>query len=158
MTPTIRPAPVRRSVTVAAGPEKAFEIFTQRMGMWWPAAYHIGAAPYRSAVVEPRQGGRWYEVGEDGSECEWGHVIAWERPSRLVLAWQIDGRFQFDPDLVTEVEIRFEPVGEGSTRVDLEHRNLERMGEAEAPVRATFEGPQGWQGVLALFAEAVGSK
>ena len=105
-------------------------------------------------MLEPRQGGRWYEIGVDGTECDWGRVLQWEPPSRLVLAWQIGGTWQFDPTLVTEVEVRFVPETPNRTRVELEHRDLERFGDAQEPIRAAFESPGGWQGLLDAFAQA----
>lgn len=155
MTLAISPAPVRRSVRVPADPARAFEVFTTKMARWWPPAYKIGPADRIDTVLEPKVGGRWYERDADGSECDWGRVIAWEPPTRLVLAWQIDGRFRYDPDLVTEVEVRFVADGPGATRVELEHRNLERYGEAAEAVRTAFDAPSGWQGVLDSYAAAV---
>src|SRR5262249_25644183 len=105
-------APVRRSVTVEASQQRAFEVFTRRIGEWWPRTHKIGPEPLKSAVLEPRAGGRWYEIGEGGAECEWGRVLSWEEPSRVVLAWQIGADWKFDPALVTEVEIRFIAEGE----------------------------------------------
>jgi uncharacterized protein YndB with AHSA1/START domain len=153
---TIAPAPVRSSVRVNAPPEQAFEIFTARMGRWWLKTHKIGAVDMADAVLEPRAGGRWYEKGVDGSECDWGRVLAWDPPSRLVLAWQITGRWQFDPDLLTEVEVRFIPVGANATRVELEHRNIERFGPDAEAVRAAFDSPGGWPGLLDSFARAIG--
>jgi uncharacterized protein YndB with AHSA1/START domain len=151
MSRTIAPAPVRRAITVKATPAKAFDVFTARMGRWWLKTHSINSAPQADVIVEPRAGGRWFERGEDGSECPWGHVIAWEPPTRVLLAWQINGAFRFDPELVTEVEVRFIPDGTG-TRVELEHRHLERFGDQANAVRATFESPNGWGGLLAVFA------
>lgn len=153
MTTTISPAPVRKSVFVPATPEHAFEVFTRGMNRWWPRTHSIGSSPIAEAIIEPEVGGRWYERSEDGSECQWGEVLAWDPPSRLVLAWQINGQWAFDPNLITEVEIRFTPE-DGGTRVDLEHRNLERFGEAAETVRAAFDGPDGWPLSLGLFAKA----
>lgn len=152
MNQMIRPAPVRRSVTVRATPERAFEIFTSRFSAWWPATHSIGASPLRSAVIEPQIGGRWYEIGQDGSECDWGRVLAFEPPGRLVLAWQIGADWKFDPNLLTEVEIRFTPVGDG-TLVELEHRKLEAYGERHEEVRGMIDSPVGgWLGLLSAFA------
>lgn len=94
---------VRKSVTVNAAPERAFKVFNERMGAWWPHQNSIGSAPIADVVIEPRIGGRWFERGEDGSESEWGKVLAWNPPSGLVLAWQINGEWAFDEALVTEV-------------------------------------------------------
>ena len=154
MNKVITPAPVRRSITVPATRERAWAVFTGDIGRWWPATHSIGGSPYKTAAMEPHAGGRWYETGEDGSTCQWGEVLTWDPPARLVLAWRIGGDWRYDPDLHTEVEVTFTEAG-GATRVDLEHRHLERMGEAEERARAAFESPNGWGGILALFAAAI---
>lgn len=153
MNQVIAPAPVRRSVRVRATPERAFEIFAQ-MKRWWPATHSINRSPIKDVVVEEHAGGRWYEVGEDGSHCQWGQVIAWEPPRRMLLDWQINGQWAHDPGLHTEVEIRFTADGDG-TLVELEHRNLERFGDAAEAVRTAFESPNGWAGLLELYAAQV---
>ena len=129
-------------------------MFTADIGRWWPASHKIGAAPFKSAVIEPRSGGRWFEIGEDGSQCQWGDVLAWEPPSRLLLAWRITSDWQFDPALLTEVEVNFHPTGNGGTRVELEHRLLENMGEAADSMRKTFDSEHGWPGILERFRAA----
>jgi len=153
----IKPAPVRRSVVVAVPPQKAFDVFTANIDKWWPRTHKIGAAPLASAVLEPRAGGRWYEIGEDGSECQWGDVLAWEPPSRLLLAWRIRADWQFDPKLLTEVEVKFVPLADGGTRIELEHRLLENMGEAAEATRAIFDSEGGWPGILERYREATAS-
>ena len=153
-TAIIRPAPVRKAITVEVSPERAFEVFTARFASWWPASHHIGASAYKTSVLEPRVGGRWYEIGEDGSECNWGDVLAWEPPRRLVLAWRISGAWQYDPAVASEVEVTFTAMEHGATRVDLEHRHLERLGEGAEALRAAFEGPGGWSGILEGYAKA----
>ena len=155
MTVTIKPAPVRKSITVKAPQHRAFEVFTARFAEWWPSSHHIGKSPYKTSVLEPRVGGRWYEIGEDGAECEWGDVLAWDPPGRLVLAWRITVGWDFDPSIGTEVEVTFTPQADGATRVDLEHRHLERMGEGAGTAREAFEGPGGWSGILAQYAALV---
>jgi len=149
-------APVTSAVTVDLPPAAAFELFTTGIDKWWPRSHHIGATELSRAVLEPRSGGRWYEVGADGTECEWGHVLAWEPPRRLVLAWAINSDWQHDPDLVTEVELIFEPR-DGGTLVSLEHRNLERFGDRAADMRQAFESGGGWPGLLGAFADAAGA-
>ena len=124
---TITPAPVRKSVRVSAPREHAFEVFTAGIGRWWPKSHHIGAADLDTLVIEPREGGRWFERGVDGSECEVGKVLVWDPPARLVLVWQLTPEFKYDPNLITEVEVQFIADGANATRVELEHRNLERM-------------------------------
>jgi uncharacterized protein YndB with AHSA1/START domain len=155
MTAMIKPAPVRKSITLDASAEKAFEVFTKGFGRWWPASYSIGKSPLKNAVIEPRVGGRWYEVGEDGSECDWGEVLAWEAPARVVLAWRIRADWQYDPALLTEIDIRFIALGEKSTRVELEHRLLENMGEGAEAARRTFDTEPGWSKLLASYGEEV---
>jgi hypothetical protein len=155
MTRTIDPAPVRCAVTVRATQEKAFEVFTSGFGRWWKrSGPGIGKSPLRTAIIEPFAGGRWYEIGEDNSETDWGRVLAWEPHSRLLLAWQIGPDWQFHADLVTEVEILFKSEGPHATRVELEHRHLDRMGEAAGRFRDAVGSPKGWSGKLDIFAIA----
>lgn len=150
MTIAIKPAPVRKSIQVAAPPEKAFEVFTARMGRWWMPGHSLNpATAQKDVVIEPRAGGRWYEIGADGSTCEWGKVLAWEPPARVLLAWQIDGSWTYNATLETEVEVRFVPDGAG-TRVELEHRNLERLGDAETVKGIGLDG--GWATLIVRFA------
>jgi uncharacterized protein YndB with AHSA1/START domain len=143
---------VQKSVTVEASVDTAFRVFTDRIDDWWIREHHIGTAELDRVVIEPREGGRWYEVGVDGSECDWGRVVAWEPPNRLVLGWQIGADWQYDPQLLTEVEIHFVSVGDNMTRVDLEHRDLDRFGASAEQMREGFESPGGWQGLLGAFA------
>jgi uncharacterized protein YndB with AHSA1/START domain len=150
---------VRKSITVQAGQWRAFDVFTKEHGTWWPRVYHIGSVDYETAVIEPFAGGRWYERSVDGSESVWGYVLVWEPPRRLVLAWQISADWQFDAEVTTEIDVRFEPVGENRTRVELEHRHLDRFGTRAAEMRAIFDSggvpgaPQGWAGILRQFAK-----
>jgi uncharacterized protein YndB with AHSA1/START domain len=152
MTPTIQPAPVRRSVTVKAPPERAFQVFTAGIDRWWPATHHIGASPLKQPVLEPGVGGRWYAICQDDSECEIGKVLVWDPPGRLVLAWQIR-QWAYDPSVQTEIEVLFTALDDGTTRVDLEHRHLERLGDTAEASRAQFEAPNGWGLILTLFAD-----
>jgi uncharacterized protein YndB with AHSA1/START domain len=149
MTRTITVAPVRKTIKVKATPERAFEVFTAGMSRWWSRQYTINKSPIKDVVVEPKAGGRWFERGEDGSECQWGKVLAWEPPSRLLLAWQITPTFSYDPDLMTEVEVRFTAEG-GGTLVELEHR-LDGYGAAAEDMFKVFDG--GWQGLVESFAK-----
>ncbi len=156
MNKTITPAPVRRAVTVKASQARAFEVFTSRIGAWWPKSHHIGKVEPESLVIEPRVGGRWFERAPDGTECDLGRVLAWDPPARLVLAWQLNPKFQYQADLITEVELRFIPDGAGATRVELEHRNLERFGEGAVAMRDRIDAPRGWPMILDAFAAAAG--
>lgn len=106
-------------------------------------------------VIEPRVGGRWFHRGEDGVECDIGQVLAWEPPNRVVLGWQLTNEFKFDPSIVTEVEVRFIAEGDNATRVELEHRNLERLGKHRGDdLRMKIDAPNGWGGLLDLYAAA----
>jgi uncharacterized protein YndB with AHSA1/START domain len=147
---TIKPAPVHRSVQVKLPAARAFEIFTAGMGRWWLPSHKIGKTAFKDVIVESRAGGRWFERGEDGAECDWGKVLVWQPPSRLVLAWQIDANWTYQPDLVTEVEIRFVEQA-GGTRVELEHRGLEKYGSEAERVRAIYDSAGGWTGLLESF-------
>jgi uncharacterized protein YndB with AHSA1/START domain len=152
----IHPAPVRKSVHVNASPERAFDVFANGIGRWWPKSHHISKADLDRAVIEPREGGRWYELAVDGSECEVGKVLVWDPPGRLVLAWQLTPDWTYDPNLVTEVEVLFTREA-GGTRVDLEHRHLERIGERAAAARESVDSPNGWGLILQLFSEEAAS-
>lgn len=147
---------ITKSITVDAPPERAFEVFTDGFATWWPLdSHHIGEKDAVTVVIEPRAGGRWFERAGDGSECEWGRVIAYEPPHRLVLGWQLDADYDYDPELLTEVEVRFHAEASGGTRVTLEHRDLDRFGERAAEVREAFGSENGWAGLLGMFAAAV---
>jgi uncharacterized protein YndB with AHSA1/START domain len=156
MNIAVKVAPVRKVIKVNASAEVAFDVFTAGMTRWWPATHSINPtkSKLKETVMEPRAGGRWYEKGEDGTQCDWGKVLAWEPPTRLLLAWQIDGQWRYDPKLVTEIEVRFTPEGAGLTRVELEHRNLERFGDSAEAVRNAIDSTGGWGGLLESFAQA----
>ena len=160
MTTTTVPsagATVRHSVTVKASVERAFQVFTAEFDSWWPRSHHIGKSPMTKAIIEPFVGGRCYSEQEDGTDCPWGQVTAWEPPSRFIFLWQVTHEWGFEPDLskCSEVEIRFSPVGDGSTRVDLEHRHFERHGAGAATLKTAVEAPNGWSGLLAMYAARV---
>lgn len=144
---------VERTVRVPLGPDQAFALFTERMSEWWPREHSIGTSAIAEVVVEPRTGGRWFERGTDGNECQWGRVARWEPPGELVLLWQIGANWAFDPELETEVEISFNADTTGGTRVELRHRHLERYGDQADAMRGVFGSPGGWTGTLARFAE-----
>lgn len=149
--------PIRKSVTVAREPEAAFTLFTSRMGQWWPLDTHTRAdhgsgERTEEVVFEPREGGRIYEVLSSGEHGEWGRVTAWEPPMRVVFDWKPND--QDRPP--TEVEVTFTALGDGRTRVDLEHRKWELLGpELGAKERAGYE--PGWGFVFGeCFARAAG--
>ena len=150
-TPTI--PPLTGTITVDAPVDQTFRTFTAHFGSWWPAEYHIGRAEMATAILEPRHGGRWYEQGVDGSECDWGRVLVWEPPHRLVVTWQINGHWQYDPDHASEIEVRFSADGPDQTTVTLEHRHLERLVDGRA-LRDGITGGGGWGALLELLAKA----
>jgi uncharacterized protein YndB with AHSA1/START domain len=140
---------IRKQLTVEAPLERAFRVFTANMGAWWPKDHHIGAAALKDCVIEPKVNGRWYELSEDGTACEWGKVLAWDPPRRLLLAWQLNAGFKYDPALLTEVEVTFTVLGPKLTRVDFEHRDLERFGEAADRLRGDMD--KGWGQILESY-------
>jgi len=146
-------------VTVAAPIQRAFDVFTASFGTWWPSDYHIGEADIASAIIEPKVGGRWFERGVDGSECDWGKVLEWEPPHRLVVTWQINGQWQYDadPEHASEIEVRFTAEGPGQTTVELEHRLLDRLAGGQA-IHDTVRGGGGWTAILELFAKAIANQ
>ena len=148
---------VRKTVTVRADVAEAFRIFTEGFDTWWPRTHHIGKSPLKEAIVEGRKGGRCYSKQDDGTDCDWGTVLEWDPPTRLVIAWQITHQWGYEADLAksSEVDVRFTPVA-GGTRVDLEHREFHRHGEGGPTMRATVDSPGGWGTILGLFAARAG--
>ena len=145
MTETIQPVVV--AIDVRRGIEEAFRVFTAEIGAWWPVAGHsVEPDRVETVVLEGRVGGRLYERWHDDGEVDWGRVLAWEPPARLVLSWS--PTLERRPP--TEVEVRFLAVEPDHTRVELEHRGWERLGDLAAQARSSYEG--GWPGVLDAFA------
>jgi uncharacterized protein YndB with AHSA1/START domain len=153
-TSSVSNAPVSQSVSVKASAERAFDVFTAGIDTWWPRSHHIGKSPLKTNVIEGHLNGRCYGLSVDGTECDWGRVLVWEPPRRIVLAWQITADWQFEPDLArsSEVEIRFTSEAGGLTRVDLEHRHFERHGAGGDAIRTAVSGSGGWPALLHLFA------
>ncbi len=143
---------IRKSITVAVPQDKAFSVFTAGFNRWWPRSHHIGDAELAEAIIEGHEGGRWYERDVDGTECEWGKVVVWEPPSRVVLTWQLTDEWAYDADLWTEIEVTFAAEGEGRTRVELEHRGLDAYGDQTEAMRERFDSPGAWQDLLELYA------
>jgi uncharacterized protein YndB with AHSA1/START domain len=154
----INVAPVRKSLRVNADAARAFDVFTAGFARWWPRSHHISSVPMKDAIIEPRVGGRWYERGEDGSECEWGKVLVWEPPSRLVLGWQINNNFKYDPAIMSEVEVRFTTESAGVTLIELEHRNIDRLGTDAEDFRKKVDSPNGWTLIMQTYAAAVAAR
>ncbi|HZB33957.1 MAG TPA: SRPBCC family protein [Streptosporangiaceae bacterium] len=146
---------VRIEITIAAPVERAFEVFTQRFNEFWPPAYRLGAAERVNVLVEPRPGGRWYELTADGADCDWGRVLDWDPPEHVALSWQISPEFRPEPDLAksSRVDAWFTADGPNRTRVTLVHTDFERHGP---DWRKTYEGvamDTGWPLVLDNFAK-----
>ncbi len=148
--------PISGTVTVGVPLERAFHVFTATIDTWWPHQYHIGQADVAEVVLEPKVGGRWYERGVDGSECDWGRVLEWEPPHRLVFTWQINGEWQFDPDPrhASEIEVRFTADGPEQTTVEVEHRHFDRL-VGGGGVHGAITGGGGWSALRDGYATAV---
>jgi len=149
-------APVRKSVNVKAPAERAFAVFTAGFDSWWPRSHKLFEDGLQAAIIEGQVGGRCFQRAADGRECDWGRVLEWEPPHRLLIAWQLDGQWQFDADIAhaSEVEVTFTPQPDGFTRVDLEHRYFERHGADGAQVQSGVDSPMGWGGLLEIYAAA----
>ena len=106
MTPEPAPmASVRKTIHVEVPIEKAFQVFTERMGKWWPASHHVGGKPFKDILIDPKTGGRWYEINADGAECIWGSVVAWEPPKKVVLSWHLQPDWSFNADMAKASEV-----------------------------------------------------
>jgi uncharacterized protein YndB with AHSA1/START domain len=145
---------VRTSITVDAPIERAFWLFTEGIGTWWPPEHHILEGELAEMVFEPFEGGRICDRAVDGTECCWARVLAYAPPSRVVFSWEINTRWQIEPDpeRTSEVEVRFTEEGAGRTQVELEHRNLDRHGDDWERMRDAVGSPGGWS--LQRFADA----
>jgi uncharacterized protein YndB with AHSA1/START domain len=159
MSTEVADTSVATSIVVDAPIERAFRVFTEEFGRFKPREHNLLAVEIAETVFEPRAGGHLYDRGVDGSECRWARVLAYEPPHRVVLSWDISPQWQIEPDLAktSEVEVRFVPEAPDRTRVELEHRNLERHGEGWEGVRAGVAGDGGWPLYLQRFAEVLTS-
>jgi uncharacterized protein YndB with AHSA1/START domain len=148
---------VTATTVVEVPVERAFQFFTEEMDAWWDPDHHLIEAPLERMVVEPRPGGRIYDLGTDGSECQWARVLAVEPPHRFVFSWDIDleWKVETDPAKASEVEVRFESEGEGRTRATLEHRHLDRHGDGWERMRDGVGSPNGWPSGIDRFAAAL---
>ncbi|QDC01565.1 SRPBCC family protein [Mesorhizobium sp. 8] len=148
-------ATVRQSVVVEAPIERAFKVFTEDFGSFKPPEHNLLAVPIAETVFERHVGGHIYDRGTDGSECRWARVLAYEPPDRLLLSWDISPRWQIemDPDKTSEWEVRFTAETPSRTRVEIEHRNLDRHGMGWESERDGVAGDQGWPLYLSRFAK-----
>jgi len=153
MTPQVLDTSVRTQITVQAPIERAFRVFAEGIGTWWPPEHHILQVELAEMVFEARVGGNIYDRGVDGSECRWARVLAYEPPNRVVFSWDINTSWQIETDheRTSQVEVRFTAEGPAATYVELEHRNLDRHGEGWEGMRDAVGSPGGWN--LERFAE-----
>ena len=151
---------VRSSIVVEAPVERAFRVFTKDFGSFKPPEHNMLAVEIAETVFEPRVGGRLYDRGVDGSECPWARVLAYEPPERVVFSWDISPQWQIESDLgkTSEVEVRFISETPARTRVELEHRHLDRHGDGWEGVRQGVGGDQGWPLYLERFGEVLAKK
>jgi uncharacterized protein YndB with AHSA1/START domain len=155
MTTRARSAPVRAQIVVEAPIERAFHVFTEDFGSFKPPEHNLLGVEIAETVFEPREGGHLYDRGVDGSECRWARVLAYDPPERVVISWDINPRWEIETDLerTSEVEVRFVPEAPGRTRVELEHRHLDRHRAGWEGVRDAVGGEGGWPLYLRRFAE-----
>src|SRR4029453_13178939 len=146
---------VRTQVVVDVPIERAFAVFAEDFDSIKPREHNMLSVDIAESVFEPREGGRIYDRGVDGSECQWARVLAYEPPERIVFSWDISPRWQIetDPEKTSEVEVRFIAETPERTRVELEHRNLDRHGYGWEAVRAGVSGDGGWPLYLQRFGE-----
>lgn len=155
MTANIDQTSIRTEVVVDAAQDRAFRLFTEQFDKIKPREHNMLGVDIAESVFEPRAGGRVYDRGIDGSECQWARVLAYEPPERIVFTWDISPYWQLETDLAraSEVEIRFIAESDIRTRVELEHRHLDRHGDGWEGLRAGVEGDAGWPLYLARYAE-----
>ena len=158
MTQTTDPTAVHASIEVNAPAERAFEVFTRDFGAFKPAEHNLLQVPIAETVVETHVGGHIIDRGTDGSECRWARVLAYEPPQRVVFSWDIGPTWQVesDPENTSEVEVTFTAEGPERTRVDLEHRNLDRHGPGWEAVAGGVGHEQGWPLYLDRYAGLFG--
>ncbi len=150
-------AAVHREIVVEAPIERAFTVFTERFGDFKPPEHNLLTSPIAETVFEPRVAGHIFDRGTDGSECRWARVLTYEPPHRVVFSWDINPRWQVesDPDNSSEVEVRFIAESPQRTRVELEHRNIDRHGSGWQAVSESVAHDEGWALYLRRYADLV---
>ena len=153
-------AAVRKQIVVDAPIERAFTVFTDRFGDFKPPEHNLLGAPIAETVFQPWAGGNIVDKAADGSECRWARILAFDPPDRVVFSWDISPQWQIepDPDRTSEVEVRFVPESPDRTRVELEHRHLDRHGPGWQSVAEGVGGDQGWPLYLARYAALFGQE
>jgi uncharacterized protein YndB with AHSA1/START domain len=148
---------IHHEIVVEAPIERAFSAFTDDFGAFKPPEHNLLGVDIAETVFEPRVGGHLYDRGVDGSECHWARVLAYEPPDRVVISWDIGPTWQIetDPAKTSEVEVRFIAEGPDRTRLELEHRHLDRHGDGWESVRDGVDAPQGWPLYLSRYADTL---
>jgi uncharacterized protein YndB with AHSA1/START domain len=159
MTSTTAPA-INKEIVVDAPIEAAFHVFTDRFGDFKPPEHNLLGAPITETVFEGRVGGHILDRAEDGSECRWARILAYEPPSRVVFSWDIGPTWQIEPntDNTSEVDVRFTAESPTRTKVELEHRHLDRHGPGWENVRDGVDGEGGWPLYLDRYAALLSSR
>lgn len=159
MTTHTEQTSIRTEVVVDAPVERAFQVFTEQFDRIKPREHNLLDVDIAESVFEPFAGGRVYDRGIDGSECQWARVLAYEPPGRIVFSWDISPQWQLetDPSHASEVEVRFVAENDARTRVELEHRHLDRHGDGWEGLRENVRGDDGWPLYLARYAQQAGA-
>jgi uncharacterized protein YndB with AHSA1/START domain len=159
MTTQAQEATVRQAIVVEAPVDRAFRVFTEQMDKIKPREHNMLGVDIAETVFEPRAGGRIYDRGTDGSECEWASVLAYEPPDRVVFSWNVSPYWQVetDADKRSEVEVRFISEGPERTRVELEHRHFDRHGDGWEGLRDGVAAPDGWPLYLQRYVDLLNS-
>jgi uncharacterized protein YndB with AHSA1/START domain len=157
MTTKDQQTAIRTDIVVDAPQDRAFRVFTEQFDKIKPREHNMLEVDIADSVFEPREGGRVYDRGVDGSECQWARVLAYEPPDRIVITWDISPRWQIEDDLsrASEVEVRFIAESAERTRVELEHRHLDRHGEGWESLSEGVAGDQGWPLYLSRLADQI---
>jgi uncharacterized protein YndB with AHSA1/START domain len=145
---------IRKSIVVSVPIAHAFKVFTEQFNSWWPQTHHIGKIEPFTAILECREGGRWFERGADGSECDWGRVLVYSPPNRVAVSWHLDADYKYDPDpaRASRVDVSFHDEGNGKTRVELVHSQLDRHAGDWKKLRDGVGSQGGWGGIVEMFA------
>jgi uncharacterized protein YndB with AHSA1/START domain len=157
MTTPAAPTSIRHQVVVAAPIERAFSVFTEGFGSFKPPEHNLLGVAIAETVFELKEGGVVYDRGVDGSECRWARVLAYDPPNRVLISWDISPQWQIetDPTKTSEVDVRFIAETPNRTRVELEHRNIDRHGDGWESVRDGVDADQGWPLYLRRYAEVM---
>jgi uncharacterized protein YndB with AHSA1/START domain len=157
MTTPVQATSVRHVIVVEAPIERAFSVFTKDFGKFKPPEHNLLGVDIAETVFELHEGGHVFDRGVDGSECRWARVLAYEPPNRVVISWDISPQWQIetDPEKTSEVDVRFIAEAPDRTRVELEHRNIDRHGDGWESVRDGVDANDGWPLYLRRYAEVL---